>query len=66
MTKLSINIDMGAKNNGVFVAKIKDDKIISKAVYPAISGNEKRSVPYFEWERKKLRGGSMSPLFFIN
>lgn len=33
MTKLSINIDMGAKNNGVFVAKIKDDKIISKEAF---------------------------------
>lgn len=28
--KLSINIDMGAKNNGVFIATLKGDKIISK------------------------------------
>lgn len=30
MTKLSISIDMGAKNNGVFIAKTKNQKVIDK------------------------------------
>jgi hypothetical protein len=30
MTKLSIAIDMGAKNNGVFIVKSDKDKIVDK------------------------------------
>lgn len=31
--KLSINVDMGAKNNGVFLASINDDKIAEKSAF---------------------------------
>ena len=33
MSKLTISIDMGAKNNGVFVAKTKDNEIVDKKAF---------------------------------
>jgi hypothetical protein len=36
MKKLSIAIDMGAKNTGVFVAKSKKDKIVEKKAFTVI------------------------------
>jgi Zn-finger nucleic acid-binding protein len=36
MKKLSIAIDMGAKNTGVFVAKSKNDKIVEKKAFTVI------------------------------
>lgn len=33
MKKFSINVDMGAKNNGVFLASIEDNKITEKSAF---------------------------------
>ena len=33
MSKLSISVDMGAKNNGVFIAKVDNNSINEKKSY---------------------------------
>ena len=53
MTKLAINIDMGATNNGVFVAKIKDDKIISKEAFNVKI--EEKSLNFSKKDRTAVR-----------
>lgn len=53
MSKLSISIDMGAKNNGVFIVKTNNDKIISKKATNIIV--EKGSINFSKKSRRENR-----------
>jgi len=51
--KLSISIDMGAKNNGIFIAKIDDDKIVDKKAKCIVI--DKNSIKFSKVSRRANR-----------
>jgi hypothetical protein len=53
MKKLSIAIDMGAKNTGVFVVKSKNDKIVEKKAFTVILG--KNALNFSKISRRNNR-----------
>lgn len=53
MKKLSIAIDMGAKNNGVFIVKSKGDKIVAKKAVNIIV--DKNSINFSKKSRRENR-----------
>lgn len=53
MKKLSISIDMGAKNNGIFIAKIDDDKIVDKKAKCIVI--DKNSIKFSKVSRRANR-----------
>ncbi|HIP11978.1 MAG TPA: hypothetical protein EYG73_04565 [Arcobacter sp.] len=53
MKKLSISIDMGAKNNGIFIAKIDNDKIVDKKAKCIVI--DKNSIKFSKVSRRANR-----------
>ena len=53
MSKLSISVDMGAKNNGVFIAKVDNNSINEKKAINIVF-DEKSITPSFTNEKKSL------------
>ena len=53
MSKLTISIDMGAKNNGVFIVKIKNNEIIVQKAFNIFI--DKNNINFSKKSRRENR-----------